>query len=141
MHTKPPRPGGKDKPEGFRCRFCHSRISTVSKTETFTITYYGQQKTLIKRRRVCFHCGIPFTTIETVEDEENPGNPELVTPPPLPPATPYKPPTTPTEKTGVYSPPVNPIAALSPPKKPPAPQRESKAAQQRNKIRKRRKGG
>lgn len=84
MAERPPRPGGRDKSEGFRCRHCHSRISKVTDTRTFTVTYYGQTKTLVKRRRICFHCKLPFTTIETMEDEANPGNPEIITLPPLP---------------------------------------------------------
>ena len=72
--------------DGFRCRHCNSCLSRVCNTYIYKVTYYGQTKTLIKRRRICIHCKLPFTTIETMEDEGNPGNPEIITPPPIPPS-------------------------------------------------------
>lgn len=116
MAQQTPRPGGRERHDGFRCKHCYSPISKITNTWTNTVTYYGVTKTYIKRRRVCIHCGLPFTTIETIEDETNPNNPEIVTPPPLSP---------PTEPSAFIKPNKNQSAANTSPKKTP-PRRKRK---------------
>lgn len=81
--------------KGFECRHCGCRQSKVTNTWTYTVTYYGKTKVLKKRRHTCRFCGLPYTTIETMEDDDNPGNPELVTPPPIPDVPSPKPPVPP----------------------------------------------
>lgn len=76
------------------CRFCGCRMNEVRETEIHEVTYHGKKRTIVKRRRVCRHCGLSFNTVETYEDESNTNLPEDVQP--FQPAPPPKP--------GVYCP-------------------------------------
>lgn len=59
----------KDEEGGFRCSNCHSRFHKVTNTWQHSVKWRGRVKTIIRRRRVCEHCGLPFTTIETHEED------------------------------------------------------------------------
>jgi hypothetical protein len=56
--------------ENIGCRACGSRLSKVVNTWARPVTWHGVSRTIVKRRRICAHCGLPFNTIETYEDEE-----------------------------------------------------------------------
>lgn len=62
----------KDEEGGFRCSNCHSRFHKVTNTWQHSVKWQGRVKTIIRRRRVCEHCGLPFTTIETHEEDVEP---------------------------------------------------------------------
>lgn len=58
-----------EKAESFICRYCGCRLSKV--THTWVIDAIRRRKRIkvIKRRRVCKHCGLSFTTIEYQVDD------------------------------------------------------------------------
>lgn len=62
-------------------------MNTVTDTRTYSIIHLGKRKTVLRRRRVCRHCQLPFTTVETYEDEETIGHPEGTVPGPFQPNT------------------------------------------------------
>lgn len=61
----------------IECRFCGSRLSKVTNTWQIEAKFRGKCKTIIKRRRECLHCRLPFTTIETYESEDIPNHPDF----------------------------------------------------------------
>lgn len=64
----------------IECRHCGCRMTSVTQTIVFEVTYHGKQRTIIKRHRKCRHCGLQFNTIETYEDDENTNLPEDIQP-------------------------------------------------------------
>ena len=68
--------------ESICCRRCGCGQSRVTHSWPRVIRWTWQglkrEKTIIKRRRVCRYCGLPFTTIETYEAEDQPEHPENV---------------------------------------------------------------
>jgi hypothetical protein len=66
----------------IECRDCGCKMSTVTNTWTKDVKYHGKKRTIVRRRRVCTHCGLPFVTVETYEDDENPGMPDTGEPRP-----------------------------------------------------------
>lgn len=120
----------------IECRFCGCRMNEVTHTWVFDVTYHGKKRTIIKRRRVCRHCKLPYTTIETYEDEENSKLPEDVLPfqPPPPPTGVYYPPTMPLAESN------GEVAALQEPSRPckqdlaasPLPPKKGRPARKRN---------
>lgn len=94
--------------QSLECRQCGCRLSTVTDTRIHEIKVYGRMKTLIRRRRVCHYCKLPFTTIETYESEDLP-----LTAEPEDTRIPAKRPLAPSD--GVYS----PLAAVNKVQPPP----------------------
>jgi len=66
--------------ESIRCPVCWCRYCPVVNTYPRQVIFRGKAKTIIRRRRVCRHCGLPFYTIETYEAEASPGLPEDASP-------------------------------------------------------------
>jgi hypothetical protein len=54
---------------GFQCPSCGCRHHSVTNTWQREVRLKGKLKTIIRRRRVCRHCSLPFTTIETHEED------------------------------------------------------------------------
>lgn len=80
----------------IECRHCGCRVSKVTNSTKHEVMYLGKKTTVIKRYRRCFHCNLPYTTVEAYEDEENSKLPEGVTP--------FKPAPEGTGISGVYNP-------------------------------------
>ncbi|GAB4138389.1 MAG: hypothetical protein Tsb009_06580 [Planctomycetaceae bacterium] len=73
----------------MQCTSCGCRHSYVANTYTRVIHWRGQRRIHKRRRRVCRNCGLPFTTVEVLENESEPGTPDT----PELPATPTPEPT------------------------------------------------
>lgn len=48
----------------FECRACSCRQSKIRATETMERRFGGRLIVIVKRRRVCRHCGLSTTTVE-----------------------------------------------------------------------------
>ena len=62
----------------FVCRNCGCKMNKVTHTTEHTIKWKGGTKTVVRRRRICRHCNLPFTTVETHEHEDKIGIPDMV---------------------------------------------------------------
>lgn len=61
----------------LECPNCGCRVGNkITHSVPREITWRGVKRTTIRRRRVCRHCGLPWTTVEHIEDENNPGFPD-----------------------------------------------------------------
>lgn len=63
--------------QSVECPDCGCRYCPVSYTRHATVTVNGVKRSHTRRARICQHCGRPFTTIETLEDNNNPGMPDV----------------------------------------------------------------
>jgi len=77
--------------KGLECPDCRSRLSRVLKTMQHRSRFYGQDFIRIRRRRRCSHCGYVYTTVETLEDDDNIGQPAQPQPPTQPDPKPTNP--------------------------------------------------
>lgn len=66
----------------MRCPHCNCGHHHVSHTWKLEVSWQGHPRTIIRRRRVCRHCKLPFTTVEHLEAEDQPGAPSQDPPPP-----------------------------------------------------------
>jgi hypothetical protein len=57
------------------CPNCGCKHGPVRNTFEREITFKGVTKVITRRVRVCAHCKLPYTTVETLEDEDNIGHP------------------------------------------------------------------
>jgi len=62
--------------QGTGCRHCGCRMSNVTNTYEHVVRTIGpdgksREVPMIRRRRVCRHCQLPYTTVERVEEEED----------------------------------------------------------------------
>ena len=64
--------------EGIRCPHCNCGYCPVRHTEIRTIKFQGKEHTVVRRKRVCQHCNLPFTTVETPESEDVLGIPAII---------------------------------------------------------------
>lgn len=65
--------------EGIRCPHCNCGYCPVRHTmPAREITFRGKKHIIIRRKRICQHCNVPFTTVETPESEELLGLPAIV---------------------------------------------------------------
>src|SRR5688572_5551446 len=64
--------------EGIRCPHCNCGYCPVRHTEIREITFRGKKLVMVRRKRVCQHCNVPFTTVETPESEDVLGLPAIV---------------------------------------------------------------
>lgn len=55
---------------GVQCRWCGCKDCRVTHTQKKTITRKGKSSELVRRRRVCRYCGVPFFTVEYYEDPD-----------------------------------------------------------------------
>lgn len=63
--------------EGIACRGCGCAVGNkVTHSWKRFVQWGGNSKTIVRRRRVCRHCGLAFTTIETHEDPQEIDKPE-----------------------------------------------------------------
>jgi len=75
--------------DGIRCPHCGCRHNKVRHVEHREISWGGTKRTVTRRKRICMHCNVPYTTVETYESEDKIGQPEL--PPEYPPENKPKP--------------------------------------------------
>jgi len=61
----------------MECKNCGCLMNKVTHTRQIQFrTHTGRIKIIIRRRRVCRHCQLPFITVEYPEDEDNRNHPE-----------------------------------------------------------------
>lgn len=56
--------------EGIRCRSCGCGHCPVVNTYKRQINWNGKVRVIIRRRRVCRNCKLPFFTNEDVEEDD-----------------------------------------------------------------------
>jgi hypothetical protein len=95
--------------ETLECRHCGCKQSTVTHTRVIETSWRGRRFVSIRRRRICRFCKLPYTTVESYEEENEIGIPEIPAEPKA-----YCPPPTP-----IPEKPSRRVAASSPPKKNP----------------------
>jgi len=62
---------------GVQCRACGCKRLKTTNTWEREVIWLGVKRRYIRRRRVCQHCGKPFTTVEHEELDGNTGVPDV----------------------------------------------------------------
>ena len=68
---------GKSEGKDIRCPHCNCAHCPVRHTEKREVRFGGQVRVITRSKRVCRHCQCPFTTVETYENEDEIGKPDM----------------------------------------------------------------
>ena len=61
---------------GIECPNCGCKRSQVTNTLKRFVTWKGETKTHIRRRKQCCHCGCAYYSVEVLEDDDAIGFPD-----------------------------------------------------------------